>query len=590
VAQDVSERNFEPDERPDHVSACRTCGATQSLHCLYPDGSAEGCLLPAPLPDGFSDFPDFLEDPDDRASDGFATWLDALEGAPNEDKLFEVLASQRPPTSKLARQQIRGRLVTILARKFKELKSGAAAARTADAWLKEGEDGGVLQGQGFVIEEIEPWGSSVVGADVLDEVEAIIDAYVHTSVANRAAITLWIAYSHIFDCFGVSPILDLSSPTKRCGKSTAVVLCRYLCRAALLSGNITPAALFRAVEAWKPTLLVDEADTFAKMNDELRGILNAGHTRDTAFVVRAEGDANEPRLFSTWAPKLVAAIGRLPDTVEDRAIRVVLTRKPVYLEKRDAFDSEAVRRDCEQTRRQLARFVLDDPDAIALAEVERPDSLNDRAWNNWRPLFAVATAAGGSWPARALAAALDLSGDGEDAEEKDVGTLVLQHVWEVLEPAGKLATGDILKHLVSKDEGPWAKWWEGHLAKDELKSPAARLAKLLRPFGIKPEQLWIEGNNVRGYDAEAFRADTVAVYLQKEARDASDARPGSRSQAGSSVPNDPSDSSEGASAYESNGPPLPGDTGIDDELLGWLGTAPIDDLIAYFEEPPVVEA
>ena len=97
-----------------------------------------------------------------------------------------------------------------------------------------------------------------------------------------------------------------------------VVVLRHLCRAPLLSGNITPAALFRAVEAWKPTLLIDEADTFAKMSDELRGILNAGHTRDTAFVVRAEGDSNEPRMFSTWAPKMVAAIGRLPDTIEDR--------------------------------------------------------------------------------------------------------------------------------------------------------------------------------------------------------------------------------------------------------------------------------
>ena len=162
------------------------------------------------------------------------------------------------------------------------------------------------------------------------------------------ALALWTAYSHVFDCFGVSPILDFSSPTKRCGKSSAVVVPRHLCRAPLLSGNITPAALFRAVEAWKPTLLIDEADTFAKMNDELRGILNAGHTRDTAFVVRAEGDSNEPRLFSTWAPKLVAAIGRLPDTIEDRSIRIVLTRKPVERQEAGRVRPRAVRRDCER--------------------------------------------------------------------------------------------------------------------------------------------------------------------------------------------------------------------------------------------------
>jgi putative DNA primase/helicase len=118
----------------------------------------------------------------------------------------------------------------------------------------------------------------------------------------------------------------------------------------LLSGNITPAALFRSVEAWKPTLLIDEADTFAAMHDELRGILNAGHTRDTAYVIRAEGDANEPRIFSTWAPKVVAAIGHLPDTIEDRSIRCVMARKPTSEIKQDAFDSPAVQAACGPVR------------------------------------------------------------------------------------------------------------------------------------------------------------------------------------------------------------------------------------------------
>ena len=323
------------------------------------------------------------EDPDDRNSGGFAGWLNELAAAPNEDDLFAILASQRPPTSQLGRQQIRGRLVKVLGKRFKELDSGVSAPRTADAWLQEGGDeGDSLQGQVFVAEEIAPWGSAIRGADVLDEVFGVFDAYLYGSEENLVALTVWAAYSHVFDCFGVSPILDLTSPTKRCGKSSAVVVLRQICRSALLSGNITSAALFRAVEAWKPTLLIDEADTFAKMNDGLRGILNAGHTRDTAFVIRAEGDANEPRLFSTWAPKVVAAIGHLPDTIEDRAVRIELTRKPTYIVKRDAFDPEGVRADCADVRRKLARFALDELDLIAATKFERPAGLHDRAWNN----------------------------------------------------------------------------------------------------------------------------------------------------------------------------------------------------------------
>src|SRR5262249_50093929 len=141
-----------------------------------------------------------------------------------------------------------------------------------------------------------------------------------------------------------------------------------------------------------------------------------GHTRDTAFVVRSEGDANEPRLFSTWAPKAVAAIGRLPDTVEDRSIRVTLTRKPAGVEKRNAFDPEGVRADCGDVRRRLARSMLDSRDAIAAARPERPSGLHDRAWNNWRPLLAIAVAAGRGWKERAKRAAVAVQAGDEDAE------------------------------------------------------------------------------------------------------------------------------------------------------------------------------
>ena len=49
--------------------------------------------------------------------------------------------------------------------------------------------------------------------------------------------------------------------------------------------------------------LVDEADTFLRNSDELRGVLNAGHTRASAVVIRTVGDEHEPRTFSVWCPK-----------------------------------------------------------------------------------------------------------------------------------------------------------------------------------------------------------------------------------------------------------------------------------------------
>jgi putative DNA primase/helicase len=95
----------------------------------------------------------------------------------------------------------------------------------------------------------------------------------------------------------------------------------------LPTANISAAELFRAVDAWAPTLLIDEAGTFAQNSDELRGVLNSGHTRELAYVIRTVGDDHEPRKFSTWGAEAIALIGKLKDTLADRSIEVALKRK-----------------------------------------------------------------------------------------------------------------------------------------------------------------------------------------------------------------------------------------------------------------------
>jgi hypothetical protein len=61
----------------------------------------------------------------------------------------------------------------------------------------------------------------------------------------------------------------------------------------VVAANISSPALFRVIEEVRPTLLIDEADTFLQGNDELRGILNSGYTRKTAYVVRVANKAGQ---------------------------------------------------------------------------------------------------------------------------------------------------------------------------------------------------------------------------------------------------------------------------------------------------------
>lgn len=107
-------------------------------------------------------------------------------------------------------------------------------------------------------------------------------------MALTSAAALWCAWAHAIDRFSVAPILAIQSPAKRCGKTTLLRIAASLVPRPLVASNVTPAALFRIVEEHRPTLLVDEADTFVAGSDELRGLLNSGHTRDIDELCRLE--------------------------------------------------------------------------------------------------------------------------------------------------------------------------------------------------------------------------------------------------------------------------------------------------------------
>ena len=129
-------------------------------------------------------------------------------------------------------------------------------------------------------------------------------------------------------CLAV-PRARLANQAVRQDQSVLIVLF-YLTPRSELASNISPSALFRYIEEVRPTLLIDEADSFMKDNEEMRGILNSGHTKTAAHVIRnieINGE-HKPRRFSTWAPKAIATIRALADTLEDRAIEVQLQRKP----------------------------------------------------------------------------------------------------------------------------------------------------------------------------------------------------------------------------------------------------------------------
>jgi len=145
-----------------------------------------------------------------------------------------------------------------------------------------------------------------------------------------------------------------------------------------------------------------------------------------------------------------------------------------------------------------------------------PEELDDRAQDGWEGLLAIADRAGGDWPQLTRAAATELHGN-PLAREETAGELTLNAIRDLFveRKADRMSTADILRGLIERDDGPWAEWWGKDVEAGKTKSPASRLRNLLRRFDVVPQQLWIDGANVRGYLWEDLQ-DAFSRYLDPQ--------------------------------------------------------------------------
>jgi len=417
---------------------------------------------------------------------------EALESALRD---FAIAAGSDP----LRRASLRGAAIeTLRARKVTGPAAVIDAALGTATAPPEPDSGGALD-----LATPEPWPVAVAGGRLLHDLSAVIRRHVVLTAEQSDAVALWTIFAHAIDGARISPKLAITSPTPRCGKSTLLAVLAALVPRPLVASNISPAAVFRCIEAAHPTLLVDEADSFLRDNEPLRGILNSGHSRDSAFVIRCDGEANEPRRFSTWCGQAIGLIGSLPATLADRSIEIRLQRKrsgePVAKLTRHSREGLAM------LARQAARWAADNP--IDDASPEMPGGMNDRASDNWEHLLALADLAGGEWTERARRAAVALSG-GEPADAQAVGVTLLADIRTVFEgqKVDRLASADLTSALGEMEDRPWPEWRHGK------PMTAPQLARQLGHFGVSPRTIRLASGTAKGYLVEQF-AEAWSRYI-----------------------------------------------------------------------------
>ena len=396
-------------------------------------------------------------------------------------------------------------------KKLNEIKVKGASEVVRDAFKKS--DGGDDSKQGKVIclEDPEPWPEEVDGAHLLDEITETFKRFLILPDHGAEAIALWILHSWSIEAAYISPLFILESPEKRCGKTTALNLIGALGPSPIPASSISPASLFRAVEKYQPLLLIDEADRALKNSEELNCIINASHNRNSAVVIRTVGEDHEPRMFRTWCPKAIAAVGRLQGTLEDRGIILNMRRKAPG-EKVERLRGDRLS-EFEPLRQKAFRWAQDNIQILTAADPAMPEKLNDRAADNWRALLAICDLVGGVWPEAGRKAAIEISGTDPD-EDAGIATQLLLDIRVLFQEqdVDRFPTKELLGHLASMEEKPWVAF-----GKKEKPMTANQLSRLLKRYKIKSGSIRLGDSTPKGYYKKDFE-DSWMRYLPKSKR------------------------------------------------------------------------
>ena len=459
--------------------------------------------------------------PDDNLSGRFDEEAEHGRERPNSGGSGEPTRKARDDDAQLERLARFSPLEYGRARKeaAKELSGGSVTFLDAAVKAKRGElgidkDDG-LQGHALDLPPPEPWPEPVDGAELLDHVASAIKRYVVMSEHAAIGGALWCLHTYFLDCFLISPRLAIRSATHRCGKTTFLDIVSHLALRALASANVTAASVFRVIEACRPTLLIDEADTFLPEADELRGVINSGHRKGGA-VIRTVGDDHEPRKFSTYAACAIALIGKLPTTLHDRSAPVIDLKRRLPSEKVDNFRLDRTAH-LDELARKAARWASDNAARIQDADPALPAGLFNRDGDNWRPLLAIAEAAGGKWPDRAReAAAICCAVAGvEDASQVELLLSDIRDVFAAKKADGitladEITSAALVERLVAIEGHPWAE-----MGKSQRPLTQTRLARMLRPLGIGPEKVGPEDKRLQGYSRDRFK-EAFSRYLPSD--------------------------------------------------------------------------
>ena len=349
-------------------------------------------------------------------------------------------------------------------------------------------------------------------ASVLDSIKTFIQRFVALSDFQACAVTAWIVHTHAMEAADATPYLAITSAEKQSGKTRLLEVLETLVAKPWLTGRVTAAVLIRKIDQEGPTLLLDESDAAfsgdEQYSEALRGVLNTGNRfSGKASCCVGKGAEQSYKDFRTFCPKAIAGIGKLPDTIADRSIRIRLKRA-TRAETIERFRHRDIGPEAAELNGRIAGLCSSFSDVLHTARPELPDELTDRQQEAIEPLLAIADAAGGNWPHSLRRAMVELCTEARTLDGS-VGVQLLSDIRQILSARedDRVCSHELANALSEIEGAPWAEW-----SKNGKPITANKLARMLGPYDIVPHTIRIAQKTAKGYLVEDFK-DAWARYL-----------------------------------------------------------------------------
>ncbi len=161
---------------------------------------------------------------------------------------------------------------------------------------------------------------------LIQDIQKHINKYLDVDKSFEKYAAYYVLLSWVYDKVNSVPYLRALGDTGT-GKSRFLDVIGGICYKPIrTAGSATPAPIFRLLEFWKGTLLLDEADRKkSDTGDELVKILNCGFERDRPVVRCDKENPNDIQIHEVFGPKIITSRYRFYDkALEARCITNVI--------------------------------------------------------------------------------------------------------------------------------------------------------------------------------------------------------------------------------------------------------------------------